>query len=354
VWNQQTGHLIDGHLRVELALKNGEKEVPVTVVDLTEEEETQVLVTFDPLTAMARANHAQFESLIAGVTTVNPAVRDLIDRIKAKNHIQNSKTSEKPVEKPENRVKLGEIWQLGPNRLACGDATDPEVWKNLMVDRGELVFTSPPYNVGYLGMPGLKGTSKKYINDEDESGSEEYLEFLCKWTQLAVDNCDEVMVNLGLVSANRRPVINYLHIFVDHYKDTVYWVKDTAAPHINEATLNNRVEPIYCFGNGKRAFQHANWQQGTMWNVITGPNASANEAADIHKATFPLYLPLHIISAFTHTGDTIVDPFMGTGTTLIACERQGRLCYGIELEPSYCDYTIARWEQETGQKAEKV
>lgn len=353
VFNQRTGRLIDGHLRVELALKNGEPEVPVTVVDLTQEEEDAILASFDPISAMAKTNHEALAALIANIKTTNPDFKDLIDRIRGR--IEGKDGGEPDVPAPDPIVKRGDVWQLGHHRVICGDSTDPEVWDRLLGDvHAELCFTSPPYNVGYLGMPGLKGTSKKYINDEDETGTDEYLEFLKKFTQCAIENCDDVLVNIGLVSGNRRAVIRYLDIFIDSFKDILYWVKDTAAPHINEGTVNNRVEPIYAFGDGKRAFRHPNFQQGTFWNVIEGPNASGNKASEIHKATFPLYLPESIISAFSRSGNSVVDPFLGTGTTLIAAEKQGRKCFGIELEPAYCDYTIKRWEIETGGKAKKL
>jgi DNA modification methylase len=111
------------------------------------------------------------------------------------------------------------------------------------------------------------------------------------------------------------------------------------------------VEFILCFGNGKRKFINAQFSQGTYWNVIEGKNASGNEFAKIHKATFPVYLPENIISNFSRHGAIILEPFTGTGTTLIACEKTGRHCYGMELSPQYVDVIIKRWQDFTGKKA---
>ena len=99
-------------------------------------------------------------------------------------------------------------------------------------------------------------------------------------------------------------------------------------------------------------FENAQFSQGTYWNVIEGSNASGNQYSDIHKATFPVYLPANIITNFAPPHGSVVDCFGGTGTTLIACEQLGRKCYMMELDPKYCDVIIQRWETFTGKNAE--
>lgn len=354
IYNKQTGRLIDGHLRVELAIKNSESEVPVTVVDLTEEEENAILISFDPLSAMAQTNHEALAALIAGITTTNPQVRDLIDRIQKKSQIVTQPQQDSALLTAPARVKEGDVWKLGQHLLMCADCTIYTSWETLFGNaRAELCFTSPPYNVG-VKPAGYRGTYKRYNLADDKKDGESYLGLLQGFTSAALDNCDEVFVNLGLVSGNKKEVIQYLNLYPDAFKDVIYWVKSSAAPHVQEGVINNRVEPIYCFGDGTRKFKHANFPQGTYWNVIEGSGAASNEYSDVHKATFPLYLPQNIISNFTQSGQSVVDPFMGTGTTLMAAEIEGRKCYGIELDPVYCDLTIARWERHTGQVAEKL
>lgn len=142
--------------------------------------------------------------------------------------------------------------------------------------------------------------------------------------------------------------------FINEFKDIIYWKKTTVAPHIQPGVINNLVEFIICFGNGARKFENAQFPQGTYWNVIEGSNASKNEYAKIHKATFPVYLPANIISNFTNQGGSVVDCFGGTGTTMIACEQLGRKCYTMEIDPKYCDVIIERWETFTGGKAIKL
>jgi len=166
-----------------------------------------------------------------------------------------------------------------------------------------------------------------------------------------MDSSVEVFYNIGLVEGNKKAIIKILNHFIGRVKDIIYWEKTTVAPHIQPGVINNLVEFILCFGNGKRKFENATFSQGSYWNVIKGKNASGNEYAKIHKATFPMYLPENIISNFTHPGGLVINSFGGTGTTLIACEQLNRTCYMMELDPKYCDVIIKRWEDFTGQKA---
>lgn len=351
LFNARTGRLIDGHLRVKLAIRHQEESVPVTVVDLSEEEESAVLATFDPLSAMAQTNHEALSALVRGITTTSPALRDLIDRIQKKNQIVAQPQQLNEAFVPQSRVKEGDLWKLGQHLLICADCTINTSWDALLGDtRAELCFTSPPYNVGKTA--GHKDL-RRYTNSDDSKDGESYLGLLQGFTAAALDNCDEVLVNVGLVEGNKKEVIQYLGLYSDAFKDVIYWVKSSAAPHIQDGVINNRVEPIYAFGDGTRKFRHANFPQGTYWNVVEGSGSSGNEYSDVHKATFPLYLPQNIISNFTRSGESVVDPFLGTGTTLMAAEIEGRKCFGIELDPGYCDITIARFERLTGKIAEK-
>ena len=351
ILNRTTGHLIDGHLRIELAIRSNESEVPVNIVELSQEEEDAILASFDPLSAMAQTNHEALRDLISNITTTSPALKDLIDRIQKKNQIVPD-TREIALGVAESRCKQGDVWKLGKHFIMCADSTVHTNWDTLLGDvRAELCFTSPPYNVGKTAG---HNDLKRYKGSDDDKDGESYTGLLQRFTSVALENCDEVLVNIGLVAGNKKEVISYLSRFTNAYKDTIYWVKTSAAPHIQEGVINNRVEPIYAFGDGTRKFRHANFPQGTYWNVIEGSGAAGNEFSNIHKATFPLYLPRNIVSNFTHSGERVVDPFLGTGTTLMACEIEGRTCFGIDIEPAYIDITIARWEKETRGTAEKI
>ena len=250
----------------------------------------------------------------------------------------------------------GDIWQLGEHRLMCGDSTKAEDFERLMDgQKADISFTSPPYNAGSINQIGNESTKTKYGEYDDNKTSGEYLDFLTTNVGLLLDHSDEVFYNIGLVSGNKKEIFMIINEYLNNFKDMIYWEKNTAAPCIQSGVVNNLVEFIIAFGNnGSRKFQHAQFKQGTYWNVIKGNNASGNEYAKIHKATFPIYLPTEIIKSFTPKNGSIIDCFGGTGTTMIAAEQLGRKCYMMELDPHYCDVIIARWEKLTGQKAIKL
>ena len=255
----------------------------------------------------------------------------------------------------EPKTKLGDIYQLGRHRLMCGDSTDLTSVERLMNGkRANICFTSPPYNAGSLEIKGNKGTEKKYNSFDDNQSESKYGHFIKSNLNCIFAVCDEVLYNIGIVEGNKRVIVDILAEYRNQFKDIIYWKKSVVAPHIQPGIINNLVEFILCFGDGKRKFQNAQFKQGSYWNVIEGANASSNEFANIHKATFPVYLPENIIANFCPPNGLVLDTFGGTGTTLIAADKLNRTCYMMELDPKYCDVIVKRWENLTGLKAELI
>lgn len=251
----------------------------------------------------------------------------------------------------EPKSRAGCVYDLGPHRLACGDATDSKVWDDLLADTtATLCCTSPPYNIGALEIPGQRETERKYREGDDTLGASDYLAFLSSVMAECLARCEITMFNIQILAGNRTPVIDLLHEWRDHFKDVLYWVKDSGAPHIQAGVVNSRAELILCFDaaqNPTRVFGHAQFEQGTFWNVVEGPGARGNEFASVHKATFPPYLPEWAIKGFTPRGSVVVDCFGGTGTTLIVAEQLGRVARIIELDPGYCDVVRRRYAEFT-------
>ena len=223
---------------------------------------------------------------------------------------------------PVNPVTVtGDVWLLGRHRLMCGDSTSIDAVDKLMAgQKANICFTSPPYNAGSMNVKGNKTTSKKYNSFDDNQTADEFFDFLSANMGCMLAVADEVFYNIGIVQNNKRTIFKMVDAFGDTFKDVIYWKKKTAAPHIQKGVINNLVEFILCFGDGKRKFLNPQFRQGTYWNVIEGANASKNEFSDIHKATFPVYLPQNIITNFTGRNAVVIDCFGGTGTTMIACE----------------------------------
>jgi DNA modification methylase len=253
-------------------------------------------------------------------------------------------------------VHRGEVWQLGEHRLMCGDSTSAEdVAKLMNGERADIAFTSPPYNAGSINQADNPRTHAKYGEYDDNKTSAEYLDFIKTNVGLLLDHCDEVFYNIGLVSGNKKEIFQLINIYLDKFKDMLYWRKSNCAPCIQAGVINNLVEFIIAFGNnGSRKFKNPQFSQGSYYNVIEGKNASDNEYASEHKATFPVYLPAEFIKSFTPANGSVLDCFGGTGTTMIAAEQLGRKCFMMELDPHYCTIIIARWEKLTGQKAIKL
>ena len=263
-------------------------------------------------------------------------------------------------EEAEPITKLGDIWQLGRHRLMCGDSTDTNTFNKIMCgEKAEIAFTSPPYNADHLdvaksedrGGGTQKSTQKKYLADNDKRTDDEYFEFLRSNIELLIENADEVFYNIGVAAGSKRTIATILSHFADKFKELLYWQKQNPMPVISENVISSSTELIIAFGNNNsRALNHFN--DRLFHGVISGLSAATtNEYADIHKATFPLYLPVDIITRFTSPNGMVIDCFGGTGTTMIACEQTGRACRMIELDPRYCDVIIKRWETLTGEKA---
>jgi DNA modification methylase len=258
---------------------------------------------------------------------------------------EDERENEVPEPEAETTTKIGDIFELGRSRIMCGDATSPEHLEKLMDGQeANISFTSPPYNIGK--------SDKKYRDDADNK--KDYVEFLEKFTNLSLDHSAYSFVNLQFLEDNKRDVIKYLDTMSDRFVDIAFWKKANAIP-APKNVMNGNTEVIFIFGkSGKgRAISTANFR-GTVSNIFESSNASGNENAKIHKATYPVVFPEHFIKYFTQINGIVLDPFLGTGTTLIAAEKTKRQCYGVELDPIYVDVAVKRWEKYTNAKAKKI
>jgi DNA modification methylase len=355
VANKRTGHIVGGHQRVAALRKMGVKEVPVVWVDLDDVEEKALNVALNNPHISG-----EFDDTITGLLAeirdgIGPedfAELKLDELLPPDAEVVEGKTdpddvpdvSEEPITKP------GDLWILGNHRLMCGDSTNIQHVERLMGgEKADICFTSPPYNAGSLNVKGDKGTGKKYNSFDDNQSETEFFDFLTANMNCMLASAGEIFYNIGLVQDNKRTIFKMVDHFGDVFKDIIYWKKKSVAPHIQKGVINNLVEFILCFGDGKRKFANPQFGQGTYFNVIEGGNASGNEYSDIHKATFPVYLPENIITNFTCRNAIVIDCF--GGTTIIACEKTSRQCRMMELDPVYCDVIVKRWEEFTGKKA---
>jgi site-specific DNA-methyltransferase (adenine-specific) len=168
------------------------------------------------------------------------------------------------------------------------------------------------------------------------------LELLTKFTQNAIDACKYVFVNIQVLSGNKKAFIGYLSQFEDKFCDVAVWDKLHAAPAAAQRVMDSRFEFVFIFGgNGSRAIGTRDFR-GMVHNVYSGNPQRHNDNADIHAATFPIDFPDHFIKTFTNDNEIIFDPFLGTGTTMVACQNLNRKCRAIEISPNYCAVILER------------
>jgi DNA modification methylase len=240
------------------------------------------------------------------------------------------------------RVVNGDVWQLGKHRLACGDATDPATVKKLLGHaRPRLMATDPPYGVGYepeWRQQSLKGGARavgKVLNDHRSDWREAWKLFPGDIAYVWHAGLHASSVELSLAAADFR------------VRSQIIW--DKGRLNISRGHYHWRHEACWY---AVRKLKTANWQgdrkQTTVWQI---PHRRSTTG---HGTEKPLECMRRPIFHHTLQGDAVYDPFLGSGTTMIAAEMTGRRCYGLELSPEYCGLIVARWEQLTGKKAELV
>ena len=233
-------------------------------------------------------------------------------------------------------IVIGDLFEIGEHRLLCGDSTDSDQVAKLMNgQKADISFTSPPYNAG----TNVRG--KFYENDNDDKTNDDYVKFLYDFTINTLNNSTYSFVNLQILESNKHSLIDYQYQLKDQLKDILIWNKKQYPPHINKGTFGCKWEYVFafCYESKSRSFP-ASWQ-GKFPNVIETENASGNDFAQIHKATFPIAFPAWILEKMDFA-QSVIDLFCGTGTTMVASHQLKRKCYGMELDPKYCQVIINR------------
>lgn len=257
----------------------------------------------------------------------------------------------------EPKTVEGDIWILGRHRIICGDATNPDHWDSLEIEEGVVVFSSPPYNLGdSIKLSGNSSLNKKnsaYETYKDNASELQYLELIESALSCGIAHCEVIALNLQPLAGSKRPLMKLLADHSSNLIDIITWDKGHAAPQIAKGVMASRYEWIFLFSNkdeASRSIPYASWQ-GKWSNVYQAPPQRNNEFSKIHGATFPVHLPEFVIGDLMNRSRGVVDCFCGTGTSIIAAEKLGKIGYGIEIDPKYCDVIIKRWQDFTGQKA---
>jgi DNA modification methylase len=244
-------------------------------------------------------------------------------------------------------AKRGDLWRLGEHRLLCGDATDVNDMSRLLGEnKAGMAFTDPPYGVSLGDHGGQQRGSRRRRIANDALPPEEWETFVRAWGQNLLTHVDGGLY-ICMSSKELPTVSRTLAEAGAHWSDTIIWTKDRFV--LGRADYQRQYEPIW-YGWREGASHHwcGDRDQGDVWTI---PRPSESE---LHPTMKPLALVERAIENSSRPGDIVLDLFLGSGTTLIAAERTGRVCYGMEIDPHYCQVAIARWEAFSGEKAEKL
>jgi len=347
--NQRTGYVIDGHARIALAISRGEPSVPVVYVDLDENEEGIILAALDPLAGMAITDKAKLAELLADITVTDEALLAML-KLPAAPGLTDPDAVPEPPKKA--KTKPGDLWLLGEHRLLCGDSTKAEDVARLMGGATiELVWTDPPYGVAV-------GDKNKFLNSiapsnrieenltNDTIDEPALMAMLRASFDLALASC--LAGAAWYVAAPPGPLHVLFGLALKErgiWHQTIQWVKNNATFSPMGVDYHWQAEPIFYGWVPNAAHRYRGGRaQTTVWN-IDRPAKSPE-----HPTMKPVELVERAVINSSDAGH-IVYPFLGSGTTLIACERQGRRCYAMEIEPRYVDVAVRRWEEYTGKKA---
>lgn len=353
--NKRTGHLVDGHARVEEAIAKGEASVPVLYVDLSEEEEALVLATLDPIAAMATADQEAIGELVGGISVDDDALRRLLGGLAGPEQRVEGLTD--PDDVPATgaaTVRYGDLWQLGDHRLLIGDATCEADVERLTEGRPvELLWTDPPYGIGYVGK-----TEEHLIIDGDRETPEETRRLVAEACRLAPLKAGAVFYIASPSGAMHLEFMLALREAGLQLRQTLVWVKDRFV--LSRSDFHGRHEPVlygdlgekdhepivYGWAPGEPHAFHGGRRLDTVWE-IPRPSASRD-----HPTMKPVELVARALEYSSRRGDRVYDPFVGSGTTVIAAEQLGRRCLALEIDPRYAQVALERWEHFTGREAE--
>jgi len=257
------------------------------------------------------------------------------------------------------RVQPGELWQLGRHRLLCGDATDPANWQHLMQGQvAQAIITDPPYAINYLGGRAAQeariGAKRRGVEGQegdaywDDLTTDEYRVLLNGSLGLAHQHSDDrAPLYLWFASTRLREVLDCMAETGWQERNLLVWVKNNGAGALF-AQYKHWYEPcFYAFKRGQAPRWHGPTNERTVWEH------DKPVVNDLHPTMKPLALIERSIANSTELGHLVLDPFLGSGTAIIAAERTGRACYGFDLDARYCDVILSRWESFTGERGVK-
>ena len=258
--------------------------------------------------------------------------------------------------------RLGDLWNLGPHRLHCADALDATSYRTLLLgEAANIIFSDPPFNVEIAGnVSGLgEVTHPNFAMASGEMSEDEFIEFLTTaMTLMAANSVDGSLHYIAMDWRHMHEMQMAGRKAYDSLQNLCVWSKDNGGMG---SLYRSKHELFFVFKKGKK--QHCNNVQlgrfgrnrTNVWNYAGvntfGRGSDEGNLLHLHPTVKPVALIADALLDASHRGDMVLDPFIGSGSTIIAAEKMGRQARGIEIDPGYVDVAVRRWERWTGQEA---
>lgn len=342
--------IIAGHTRYQASIKLGLQNVPVIIADdLTEDQVKAYRIADNRVAQESEWDIDLLKMELKDLKDIDYNLletgfnQDELDKI-LQLEVEGLTDEDEVPEDVEPIVEKGNIWQLGNHRLMCGDSTILNNYEKLLREnKADLLITDPPYNVNYEGKDKNKLTIKN-----DSKNDDDFLQFLTDaFINCAINlklGCSFYIFHSDWYGLEFRQSIKNSDL---ELKQNLIWEKNSMV--MGRQDYQWQHEP--CLYGWKRGASHSWYSDRKQTTIIKYDRPSKSK---LHPTMKPVGLIEYLIKNSSKQEDIILDPFLGSGTSLMACEKQGRICYGIELDPKYCDVIIKRWENFTGKKAELI
>lgn len=366
VWNKRSGNLVGGHQRLKILVSRGDEFVRVSVVDLSPDRERALNVALNKIQGswdeekLAALLQELMESPEVDLELTGFDLTDIDALLAATQTDGGADPDAFDVEAATDRdrpaiTKIGDVIELGVHRLICGDSTQPQVYEELLGGREvDLLVADPPYNVSYYG--GSRPTPKKARPKQCREWQRIYADSQTQpeyeaWLESVLGNAIARLKQGGpfyLWNGHRQfgPMHLMLTRLGAYVSCVITWAKESIAISYSDYSFQTEYA-IYGWRPGKRG-GHA-WygpaNASTLWQERRDPTKSY-----CHPTQKPVALAERAIQNSSKRGESVLDCFLGSGTTLIGAERLGRVCYGIEIDPHYCDAIVRRYISYAGKE----
>ena len=337
--------LISGHQRLEAMKALGWDEAVCNVVDLDKHEEKKLNVLMNSQAISGKWDDLKLAEILEELKLDDNYEALRLNELEpldlSPTEVEEDEAPEVSQEPPVS--KLGEIYQLGRHRVMCGDSTE-DIEKLLNGTRANMAFTDPPYNVDYgSNQSPIWGKSRTILNDK--MSDEDWLIFIDKFNKVLVDNTDGgIYIAMSCKELDR--VKQSFENVGGHWSSYIIWVKQQLVP--GRKDYQSKYEPIlYGWREGLKDRYFKDSRKET--DVWEHDRPSRSEE---HPTMKPLSLVIQAINDSSKLQDVVLDTFLGSGSTLIACEQTDRTCYGMELDPKYVDVIRKRYAKFIGKEEE--